>query len=383
MRRRGLRRREAQPRLRPALERQQHGDQHQQHRRQLRRGDARRSSTARRLIDAGGEGGQAEVRADAVVGQRLHQRQRHRRPWSPGGPAAAPPSRTRRPQTGAEQSCRFHHLHARARRARRASAGRHRGRGRARTAAPRPSRLRTSGQSAPWAPSGLAQQASGAGRCTAAHRCTRRPARRRASPAAAAAPTRRRRGPESRTAPPRPPCRRRARRPRQRPRAASSNDCGRIAGQDGAAPGVAASPARRRRRASHEPSTPSTGSASSRQSEGQQARALRVRSATDYHEAMFLQIDEGERALSAQRRTAAVAGVSLAMAPGQIGVLIGPSGCGKTSLLRAVAGLETPSAGRISMGGDVLSDAGARAGRCRRSSAASAWCSRTTRSFRT
>jgi len=36
----------------------------------------------------------------------------------------------------------------------------------------------------------------------------------------------------------------------------------------------------------------------------------------------------------------AVAGVTLGLAAGQIGVLIGPSGCGKTTLLRAVAGLE-------------------------------------------
>jgi iron(III) transport system ATP-binding protein len=53
----------------------------------------------------------------------------------------------------------------------------------------------------------------------------------------------------------------------------------------------------------------------------------------------------------------AVAGVSLTLAAGQIGVLIGPSGCGKTSLLRAVAGLEVASTGRISVAGQVLSDA--------------------------
>ncbi len=53
----------------------------------------------------------------------------------------------------------------------------------------------------------------------------------------------------------------------------------------------------------------------------------------------------------------AVDGVSLALGAGQIGVLIGPSGCGKTSLLRAVAGLEVASAGRISMAGQALSDA--------------------------
>jgi iron(III) transport system ATP-binding protein len=54
---------------------------------------------------------------------------------------------------------------------------------------------------------------------------------------------------------------------------------------------------------------------------------------------------------------AAVDGVSLEMAAGQIGVLIGPSGCGKTSLLRAVAGLEPAAAGRITVAGQVLSDA--------------------------
>ena len=53
----------------------------------------------------------------------------------------------------------------------------------------------------------------------------------------------------------------------------------------------------------------------------------------------------------------ALDGVSLGLTPGQIGVLIGPSGCGKTSLLRAVAGLERCSAGRVSIAGQVLSDA--------------------------
>jgi iron(III) transport system ATP-binding protein len=55
----------------------------------------------------------------------------------------------------------------------------------------------------------------------------------------------------------------------------------------------------------------------------------------------------------------AVEAVSLPLASGRIGVLIGPSGCGKTSLLRAVAGLERVSAGRITMAGQTLSDAGA------------------------
>lgn len=53
----------------------------------------------------------------------------------------------------------------------------------------------------------------------------------------------------------------------------------------------------------------------------------------------------------------AVDAVSLAMAPGQIGVLIGPSGCGKTSLLRAVCGLEQAAGGRISIDGRAIADA--------------------------
>lgn len=54
---------------------------------------------------------------------------------------------------------------------------------------------------------------------------------------------------------------------------------------------------------------------------------------------------------------AAVSGASMALAAGQIGALIGPSGCGKTSLLRAVAGLERLSAGRIVMDQVTLSQA--------------------------
>ena len=54
---------------------------------------------------------------------------------------------------------------------------------------------------------------------------------------------------------------------------------------------------------------------------------------------------------------AAVDGVTLGLAKGDIGVLIGPSGCGKTSLLRAIAGLESLAAGRIELGGCLLGDA--------------------------
>lgn len=47
----------------------------------------------------------------------------------------------------------------------------------------------------------------------------------------------------------------------------------------------------------------------------------------------------------------AVHGVSLTLAPGELGCLLGPSGCGKTTLLRAVAGFHPPTAGRIALRG--------------------------------
>jgi iron(III) transport system ATP-binding protein len=57
----------------------------------------------------------------------------------------------------------------------------------------------------------------------------------------------------------------------------------------------------------------------------------------------------------AGRREAAVQDVSFGLRAGDIGVLIGPSGCGKTTLLRAVAGLESASAGQISLSGQTVS----------------------------
>ena len=43
----------------------------------------------------------------------------------------------------------------------------------------------------------------------------------------------------------------------------------------------------------------------------------------------------------------AVRDVTLDVADGELLVLVGPSGCGKSTLLRLIAGLETPSAGRV------------------------------------
>jgi iron(III) transport system ATP-binding protein len=55
----------------------------------------------------------------------------------------------------------------------------------------------------------------------------------------------------------------------------------------------------------------------------------------------------------------AVGDVSFAVAPGQQLTLLGPSGCGKTSTLRAVAGLERPSAGVIRVAGKAIYDGAA------------------------
>ncbi|HWI50964.1 MAG TPA: ATP-binding cassette domain-containing protein, partial [Symbiobacteriaceae bacterium] len=51
-------------------------------------------------------------------------------------------------------------------------------------------------------------------------------------------------------------------------------------------------------------------------------------------------------------QVAAVAGVSVEIEAGELFTLLGPSGCGKTTLLRLLAGLETPDAGSIHFGKD-------------------------------
>jgi sn-glycerol 3-phosphate transport system ATP-binding protein len=52
----------------------------------------------------------------------------------------------------------------------------------------------------------------------------------------------------------------------------------------------------------------------------------------------------------------AIKGIDCAVGDGEFLVMLGPSGCGKSTLLRMVAGLETISAGEVSIGGRVVND---------------------------
>ncbi len=57
---------------------------------------------------------------------------------------------------------------------------------------------------------------------------------------------------------------------------------------------------------------------------------------------------------SMRGRVAAVSAVDLAVAEGELFVLLGPSGCGKSTLLNLAAGLVKPTSGEIRFGGTVV-----------------------------
>ena len=73
------------------------------------------------------------------------------------------------------------------------------------------------------------------------------------------------------------------------------------------------------------------------------------------------------------REVQAVRDLSLEIGEREFFTFVGPSGCGKTTTLRMIAGLETPTAGRIWFGDQDVTA-------LPRRSATSPWSSRTSRS---
>ncbi len=63
-----------------------------------------------------------------------------------------------------------------------------------------------------------------------------------------------------------------------------------------------------------------------------------------------------ERLVKSYGTVPAVRGIDFSVAPATTVTLLGPSGCGKTTTLRCIAGLEVPTAGRITLGDDVVFD---------------------------
>ncbi len=68
-----------------------------------------------------------------------------------------------------------------------------------------------------------------------------------------------------------------------------------------------------------------------------------------------LDIDHLDKTYPTGKR--ALADVTLAVADGELMVLVGPSGCGKSTLLRVIAGLETATGGTVRIGDRVVNDA--------------------------
>lgn len=60
---------------------------------------------------------------------------------------------------------------------------------------------------------------------------------------------------------------------------------------------------------------------------------------------------EGIEQVYGQRRV--IHGIDLVIDDGSFCAITGPAACGKSSLLKLVAGLESPSAGQVSIGGQV------------------------------
>jgi NitT/TauT family transport system ATP-binding protein/sulfonate transport system ATP-binding protein len=67
-----------------------------------------------------------------------------------------------------------------------------------------------------------------------------------------------------------------------------------------------------------------------------------------------LVVDGVSKVFSGRTRTEALARTELAVADNDFICILGPSGCGKSTLLRIVAGLESPSTGRVLLDGQPV-----------------------------
>jgi len=77
--------------------------------------------------------------------------------------------------------------------------------------------------------------------------------------------------------------------------------------------------------------------------------------APDAHPApAFVSLEQVSLAYGGAAGTLAVEGCSLEVARGEFAALVGPSGCGKSSVLKMVAGLVPPSAGRAAVNGRAV-----------------------------
>ena len=75
----------------------------------------------------------------------------------------------------------------------------------------------------------------------------------------------------------------------------------------------------------------------------------------------FLRVQQvGKRFLvdGGSRAVVALAEVNLEIGQGEFVCLVGPSGCGKSTLLNIIAGLESPSAGQVLLGGGAIVEPG-------------------------
>lgn len=79
-----------------------------------------------------------------------------------------------------------------------------------------------------------------------------------------------------------------------------------------------------------------------------------TRSATPPEDAATPPVAALEEVVVAYRERVVLAGVDLAIAPGERVALGGPNGAGKSTILRVLAGLVTPRAGRVTLGGDPV-----------------------------